>query len=1069
MSQAFANRLLKASAGTGKTFQLSAHFVGLLLDGVAPERILASTFTRKAAGEILERVWQRLVNAATDPKEAKSLSKVLERDVRCEQVQTLLPGLARQIDRFQVRTLDSMAIWMVRLFEAELGLAPGWSIVDDTQDADLRDEALISALSDGDEERWMSLLRGLDPSGDRRGVHEHLMQAVRDLRLVYIDSEPGSWERLPVPEPLSEDALEHLETRLREFRDLPTTAKGDVTKNWANAWKKVREAVANRAWGALLEVTLVSKVVEGEDKFDRREIPEAVQAMIRELVGHAQAELLLQLSERNRATYSLLEAFEQSYSSWKQRLGWLRFEDIPRLLDPAAATGPWAGEGSLDELWMRMDARIDHLMLDEFQDTSAVQWRSLEPLVQEIVATHGGEQGRTFFCVGDAKQSIYGWRQAEPRLLEQLPDMLPGLQAKEMGLNYRSSGAIMDFTNRVFQNLPGLPMFVGEDVKAECEAAEAFTEAFPKHTAHAADAPAEIRLWRVQPDGRADSRETRERRLQWAAQRVADMRARFPGGTIGVLFRTRSSIARFLHLLGSKHGLRASEEGGNPLVDSDWVAVIASLLDLVDHPGDTAAAFHVLTSPIAPLLGLDPRRWAGAQRRKALGRNEEFLAVLQELSGQLRALWQHEGFANWLQQVEPLVQAQGTRWDRERFAQLLDQAHRFSGEGDLRPAQWARQIREQKVPSPFSASIRVMSIHASKGLEFDVVVLPDLDDPWFKNGGPRVVAGRPDTTSPFDRVSLVPSKGIYQGNAFLDGLITDQRRRETQEHLNLLYVSITRARSALEIVSCPYRTLSSGHLICELLGGEQEPQAVEGVEDVHLIWSHLKGDWPAPAKESKVGETPELTREGHEPIAFRGTWRRSQALAPSHAGRSAAVMSTAQCLDGGMAVTRGDALHRMLEAVTWLEREPQPGEVDRGTLADSSIPAGQGQAWADELEAALADPAVRSAFVRREGWRVYNERAFLWHEDGRLWNGATDRLLVEMDGDEVVGAELYDFKTGGLHQEPAELIAAYRPQIEVYRRAVARAFGLRAEEVVCRLLMLDRKELLTVPFGKGPG
>ena len=123
-SNALHDRLLLASAGTGKTYQLSAHFVGLLLAGVAPERILATTFTRKAAGEILDRVLQRLVGVALDESRAAELGEQLGREVRCEEAQAVLPGLARSIHRFQVRTLDAHAMNVARLFEAELGLPP---------------------------------------------------------------------------------------------------------------------------------------------------------------------------------------------------------------------------------------------------------------------------------------------------------------------------------------------------------------------------------------------------------------------------------------------------------------------------------------------------------------------------------------------------------------------------------------------------------------------------------------------------------------------------------------------------------------------------------------------------------------------------------------------------------------------------------------------------------------------------------------------------------------------------------------------------------------------------------
>ena len=128
------HRLLLASAGTGKTFRLTHHLIDLLAAGEDPGRILASTFTRKAAGEILDRVLLRLVEGATDEKELRELNRHLQRGaVDAARCTAMLADLVRQLDRFQVRTLDAFFVHLGHLFAYDLGLPAGWTIADEDQ------------------------------------------------------------------------------------------------------------------------------------------------------------------------------------------------------------------------------------------------------------------------------------------------------------------------------------------------------------------------------------------------------------------------------------------------------------------------------------------------------------------------------------------------------------------------------------------------------------------------------------------------------------------------------------------------------------------------------------------------------------------------------------------------------------------------------------------------------------------------------------------------------------------------------------------------------------------------
>ena len=337
MSHAFQNQLFLASAGTGKTYRLASHFVGLLAREVAPERILATTFTKKAAGEILGRVWQRLVEVAQDPDAAQALSEAIGETVTCDQVRAVLPGLARQIHRFRVSTLDAHTMQVVRLFEAELGLPAGWNIVDEVTDGELRDEALSEALRAGDEASWGALLKGLDPTGERRGVFDHVRSQIRELRDKVLESEEAAWTQIHVPQGPGEHALQAAIDGLKAFDDLPLTKTKKPRVNYLRAQKEAIERAEQSQWEELLSKGMIPKLLANETVFGGAEIPEALQAILRVLAQEGVHRLLAQVYQRNESSYRLIQRFEEAYAAFKREHGVLRFDDLMRFLDPLAA------------------------------------------------------------------------------------------------------------------------------------------------------------------------------------------------------------------------------------------------------------------------------------------------------------------------------------------------------------------------------------------------------------------------------------------------------------------------------------------------------------------------------------------------------------------------------------------------------------------------------------------------------------------------------------------------------------------------------------------------------------
>ena len=284
---------------------------------------------------------------------------------------------------------------------------------------------------------------------------------------------------------------------------------------------------------------------------------------------------------RTQATHHLLDAFHRHYWRLRRRA---RRSPVQRPRGGARALARrGSAEGALDELYYRIDERVGHLLLDEFQDTSLAQWSVLRPIAEEIRAW--GDGSRTFFCVGDPKQAIYGWRGGCADLFDQIEEDLalePG-SGERLDESFRSSQVVLDAVNRVFGGLRHGRRAGG----ARRDGRALDRPAFGEHRARR-DLPGFVELVES-PAG--------ERSRRMVAARLAELAASMPDASIAVLVQTNDQAAAALDAL-RRAGVEASGEGAGAVADDPAVAAVIAALVLADHPGDTIAAFHVASSPL---------------------------------------------------------------------------------------------------------------------------------------------------------------------------------------------------------------------------------------------------------------------------------------------------------------------------------------------------------------------------------------------------------------------------------------------------------------------------------------
>jgi len=1056
-----AHQLILASAGTGKTYQLTNQLLRLLFREVDPERILATTFTRKAAGEILERALERLVEATEDPAKLKELSAALDLpDLTADRCRALLSKLVRGLDTLQVRTIDSFFVHLVRLFALDLELPPTWGISDVSENELLQAEAMQDVLEAMPRREAIELLRGLESGAVGRSVHQKMLERTSKMRPVFLESAGDAWERVDPGAKPPEEELAAALAALREA-ELPTTKKGEPNQNWVKAVNAVVAAAGTRDWEKILTQGLGKAFLTPDQTYSRIPIPDALAEHLTPIVRRATYEFLATLRARNLATHALLERFESSFAQRKRDRGAYRFDDLPLALSPRAASETLIDARSLD-MWFRLDSRIDHLLLDEFQDTSPIQWRILHKMASEIAADGTGE--RTFFCVGDVKQSIYGFRQAEPRLLAELPRLLPGIGEREMHESYRSSQVVLDTVNQVFSDVVENAALSHEDAAPYRAGAGRWQEGFHEHTA-AEDLPGATFL--VEARERAeDERNDDNALLERAVDRAERISQEAPHATVGILMRERKHIAELIHRLRQR-GVEASGEGGSELTDSEAVLAFLSLLHLADHPGDSAAAFHVGSSRLGEVVGLP--KAAGPERRH-------------EVSREIRARLAEEGLGAFCADIGRQIATDDTwsPWDKLRFEQLSELAFAFDGKAGLRPSDFVDHVRSQRVESPSGAQVRVMTIHAAKGLEFDAVILPELHKKFVgRREGLLVDRPRPDGL--IQTVSVSPKKETLVADENLQNLYDETTARMFEDGLCTLYVAMTRAARRLDLIvpyTDPEKEIKLPY-VADLVRAAIPQEELHAPDAAGVIWSH-------PADASAAGwakrlEPDSVERETVEPtltplrLAKSDRPRTLPRRSPSSEEGGRLVRAEALFRDKRGA-RRGTLVHRWLEDLEWIEdfHLDEARALDIGKPLEPN-PDTRTEALAALTRALQAEP-IRTALSREHcaaptgtTLEVSNEHTFsvILPEDSgeeQLWTGSIDRLVLARQGDDIVWAEVLDHKTDVLTEEQLpERIEYYRPQVEIYGRVVAAQTGLPASKIRLGLVFLEVGRVVEIP------
>ncbi|WP_343080450.1 double-strand break repair helicase AddA [Ostreiculturibacter nitratireducens] len=1094
---------LSANAGSGKTRVLTDRVARLLLEGTEPQHILCLTYTKAAAAEMQNRLFARLGAWAMLPEEKlrDELRKLGEDGtIGTEMLAKARRLFARAIDApggLKIQTIHSFCAALLRRFPLEAGVSPDFTEMDDRA-ANLMRAEIVEELADGADIAAVDAVASLMSGEDFAPLLGDLCRNIEEFS--HPLNAEAAWSLFGLPTGFDAGALlgeVFLGGEAELIAKLLPLLLGSST-NDVKAGNKLAAAdfsAPGPATLAILENVLLTgegaKVpfsakigsfpTKGLSNGPAAPLIPALEALMLRVEAARERRIALAAAEKTLALHRFAAAFLPRYTARKALRGWLDFDD---LITRAAAL---LSDRSVAQ-WVlyRLDGGIDHILVDEAQDTSPGQWTVIERIAEEFTSGEGArDRARTIFVVGDKKQSIYSFQGADLREFERMREHFMAkfaavrrpMQSLELQHSFRSSEAILRLVDltmdaRVNHGLGGQTTHI------------AFHEAKPGRVdlwppVEKVEEP-EPENWYDPTDLLGEEHHTLRlaRRIAREVKRMIDVGTRIKTSTgpraihegdVLILVQRRSPLFAEVIRACKAEGLEVAGADRLKLGAELAVKDLGALLSFLATPEDDLSLAAALRSPLfgwseADLYALaQPRAhkeylWAALRQKKE--EHPETLEILSDLLGRAdylrpyelieRVLTRHDGRRRLLARLGPEAE--------DGIDELLSQALAF--EQSEVPSLtgflvWLQtdDVEVKRRLEGGGRSIRVMTVHGAKGLEAPIVILPDTakSNPPMRDEVFRVGQGH-----------AVWKTGKTESPAIIAAERAEMEERRREERMRLLYVAMTRAESWL--IVCAAGDVGNGEdswysLIrdgMEKAGAETNLTAVEAELGFGPVQRMQYGDWPEPRRDEKGAETRLPALPGWALSRAPALPEPDKALSPSDLGGAKALPGEAAERDEEAAKRHGRQLHLLLEHLP-LWPEAEWADVARTLLEtgeDSALPS-EIEPLFEEARRVLTAPAMR-AYLGPSALVEAEITARLPELGGRLIHGAIDRLVVEADRVLAI-----DYKSNAVVPPSArEVPEGILRQMGAYAAALSRIYPGR--EIATAILWTRTGELMAL-------
>ncbi|MCW8899815.1 MAG: UvrD-helicase domain-containing protein [Gammaproteobacteria bacterium] len=1087
---------VQASAGSGKTHLLISRIVRLLLTGAEAGNILAITFTRKAANEMQTRLLERLFELATYHE--SDLIKIIN-DLQLDANPTVISrcrGLYEKILRndapVKTSTFHAFCQELLRRFPMEANISPGFDLLDTTNL--LYDEAWDALMAEANLNRDKPLAESLQLLFKELGLYNS-KQALRNFLEHRSDWWAYTWnedkpvlyaqqclkkqlnilkQTDPVADLFSDENTLNL---LNEFHILLCKHNTATNKKHSDLIYKVinKDIHSTVRFNLFKECFLVQTGAARQRKEskaqDKSMGPEGQERFI-ELhifLSNKLIEVNAQLAAiRTMETSSAWYLAGQHYLAHFQKL-----KKEQRLLDFTDLE--WQTYLLLNQsnnaLWVqyKLDQRVDHLLVDEFQDTNPTQWRLILPLLEEISASTD-ERNRSVFIVGDEKQSIYRFRRAEPRLFYAAKEWLSkNLAATTCPLSHswRSSPAVIKFVNKIFtqkefQTL--LPGFIEHHTYRDKLAGKvtllplSLKELVEKEDTE--DTPVVLRNPLDEPRPESISQQYFNEGLMIAEQikYLVDSNtaivqkngnAAVNYNDIIILLRSRTHVAEYERALREK-GIPYIGANRGTLLESLEVIDMLDLLQWLILPFDNLSLAGILRSPIFSISNDDLiaikqtskgswfERLANiAQQQpehKSLPRAYQLLTQWQEDASKLPVhdlLDKIYSEANVLARyvaafpshLSPRVTANLNRFlelalemdsgrypSLTRFSSWLNELRQMENEAPDEPVTSSSDESEQRV--------KILSIHAAKGLEAPVIFLADsASSPANKKAYSTLIDWPAEKEKP-EYFLLTATKNSLDD--FSKKCIDEQDFFERREDANLLYVALTRAKQMLFISGSEPKSKEHGwyEMICSAFNFSSKDNT-----DAVILEKDGNEEKATRIKQQNTKNNAVIPKELSSIIKIQ-----NQNIDISPSQQVSSFSQNTESNEGN--TTRGIIMHQMLN---FLSRYPDGQLSNFYSIEIKETEKTEIDSWWDECKSIIQNETFSDYFSTDKYDKSYNEVPIQFKDKGRNVYGIIDRLIIKDNNVTIIDYKTHPYVT----KENIETIAqTYSNQMQLYQNGV---------------------------------
>jgi len=848
---------LTANAGSGKTSTLVNRVARLLLNGARPERILCVTYTKAAAAEMQGRLFERLGGwaVADDATLAADLADIGESPHDLGRARALFAGALETPGGLKIQTLHAFCEKLLRRFPLEAGLSPAFAIMDDLKGQAVARAAISDLLTLDIPETLVAartrLIRKLKVAGFEKLIGQFTVQhEVLCKRFETLTQQPDwrqdLFRRLGLEAVCTaQDCLDAYVARLewQAIRDLAATLSAGVSKTNQAAGQAFLDLHVRFHRDGHFDLDLIRGVFLTKEGAPRkspytRETP-ASEALLLDRLGGEIFELGEQLkavaiAQDTLDALTLFAAFSGIYQMRKQGEGALDFSDL------IERTRTLLLEGDMS-VWVlfKLDGGLEHILVDEAQDTSEDQWTIVKTLSGEFFSGHGlADRVRTVFAVGDEKQSIYGFQGARPEIFLEESQFFEALVrgadqvfvAPDLVDSWRTLPELLEFVDATFPapDLAAALNFTGKVIehRARREGPHGLVELWPlvqpidaaEQAADDFEAPVDRPM--TEPAAKRLARQIAAvvRDEIRAGRAVHEKKTETPrplhAGDVLILVRKRDAL--FEHIIRELKMAGVPVSGADRLKLGDHIAFqdLRALMRFCLRPEDDLALACVLRSPLCDLSeddlfvlahGREGPLWRALQTHAHARAAPRFADARNLLAWTLRLSRSLNGF-DFLSRVLNRRDGEG-RSQKQRFLTRLGDecedvleetlALALQGEAadegglasclDLFEFRAAQVRREQEEGA---RAVRVMTVHGSKGLEAPWVILPV---------GPQHTSTRNEDLMISGEAELYLAASRKQDVTRIASLREARSARDEREGLRLLYVALTRARDRLTL------------------------------------------------------------------------------------------------------------------------------------------------------------------------------------------------------------------------------------------------------------------------------